>query len=147
MNGVPITFIGNVGQDPDLRFTPSGAAVVTLSVAVTPRRLDRESGKWVDGAATWYRCNAWRGLAENIAETVTKGMRVIVTGEIAARDWSNDKGEKGTSWEVLISGIGPELTWATAQVKRASRTGDQVPPPEDPWANSNSNTSNGEPPF
>lgn len=137
INGTQITIVGNVGQDPELRFTPSGAAVVTFSVAVTPRRLDRETGKWVDGAATWWRINAWRGLAENIAETLTKGQRVIVVGSVSARDWENKQnGEKGTSWEVLADAVGPDLTWATAKVTRAARKGDQVPPPDDPWASS-----------
>ena len=71
INGTQVTIVGNVGDDPELRFTPSGAAVVSFSVAVTPRRFDRESGKWIDGSATWYRVNAWRGLAENTAETLT----------------------------------------------------------------------------
>jgi single-strand DNA-binding protein len=147
MNGTQVTIVGNVGQDPELRFTPAGAAVVSLSVAVTPRRLDRESGKWIDGPATWYRVNAWRGLAENVAETIVKGMRVIVVGSIAARDWKNEKtGETGTAWEVLADAVGPDLTWATAKVHRASRKGDNVPPPEDPWA-TGSHAAGDEPPF
>ena len=147
MQGTQITIVGNVGSAPELQFTTAGVAVVTLSVAVTPRRLDRESGKWVDGAPTWYRVNAWRGLAENIAETIEKGMRVIVMGSIAARDWTNTQtNQSGTVWEVLAESVGPELTWATAKVFRASRKGDQVPPPQDPW-NSNGAATSENPPF
>lgn len=132
INGTQITIVGNVGQDPELRFTPSGAAVCTFSVAVTPRRFDKTTNKWVDGAATWYRVNAWRALGENAAETLTRGQRVIVVGSLAARDWTNEKsGEKGTSWEITADAIGPDLTWATAKVTRAKRDG--APMPEDPW--------------
>jgi single-strand DNA-binding protein len=135
INGTQITVVGNVGGDPELRFTPSGAAVATFSVAHTPRRFDKTANKWIDGTATWYRINAWRALGENIAETVTRGQRVIVVGTIAARDWVNEKtGEKGTSWEVTADAVGPDLTWATAKVTRAKRDG--TPMPEDPWGSS-----------
>lgn len=145
LNSTQITIVGNVGQEPELKFTPSGAAVVTLSVAVTPRRLDRETNKWTDAPATWYRVNAWRGLAENVAETISKGSRVIVVGSLSARDWKNDRGESGTVWEILADAIGPDLTWATAKVFRASRKGDAVPPPEDPWGTAPA--AGDEPPF
>ena len=138
INGTQITIVGNVGEDPELRFTPSGAAVVTFSVAVTPRRFDRTSNEWKDGDATWYRVNVWRHLAENVAETLTKGMRVVVVGNLAGRAWENkEKGTSGVSWEITADAIGPDLTWATAKVSKSSRRpGSDVPPPEDPWAGS-----------
>jgi len=140
INGTQVTIVGNVGQDPELRFTPAGVAVATFSVAVTPRRFDKATNKWVDGPATWYRTNAWRALGENAAETLTRGQRVIVVGSLAARDWTNEKtGEKGTSWEITADAIGPDLTWATAKVTRAKRDG--APMPEDPWGPGNGNGS------
>lgn len=140
INETRVTVVGNVGQDPELRFTPAGAAVATFSVAVTPRRLDRNTNKWVDGEATWYRVNAWRALGENIAETIRKGHRVIVVGNLAARNWKNDKGETGVSWEITAEAVGPDLTWSTATVTRAKRDG--VPMPADPWE---SNGNGGQP--
>ncbi len=138
INGTQITIVGNVGEDPELRFTPSGAAVATFSVAVTPRRFDRNTNEWKDGDATWYRVNVWRHLAENVAETLAKGMRVIVVGNLAARPWENkEKGTSGVSWEITADAIGPDLTWATAKVTKSSRRTDRdVPPPDDPWAGS-----------
>lgn len=138
INETRITVVGNVGEDPDLRFTPSGAAVATFSVAVTPRRKDPNTNEWKDGDATWYRVNVWRGLAENVAETIRKGMRVIVVGNLAARAWENkEKGTSGVSWEVTAEAVGPDLTWATAAVSKAARRpGSDVPTPDDPWAGS-----------
>lgn len=132
-NGLtPITIVGNLGGDPELRFTPSGAAVASFSVAVTPRRLNRETGAWEDGAATWWRVNAWRALAENCAESLTKGARVIVVGTVAAREWTDQKtSEKKTTFEIQADEIGPGLTFATATVTRSTKR-DQAPPPEDP---------------
>lgn len=143
INGTQITIVGNIGEDPELRFTPSGAAVATFSVAVTPRRFDRNTNEWKDGDATWYRVNVWRHLAENVAETLAKGMRVIVVGSLAARPWENkDKGTSGTSWEITADAIGPDLTWATAKVAKSAKRGDRdVPPPEDPWASSSSSSA------
>jgi single-strand DNA-binding protein len=97
--------------------------------------MNRETGKWEDGTATWYRCNAWGELGEHITETITKGARVIVVGTLEARDWAN--GDKsGTSWEINVEACGPDLTWATAKVSRAVKAGSgrDVPPPEDPWS-------------
>jgi single-strand DNA-binding protein len=137
INETRITVVGNIGDDPELRFTPSGAAVVSFSVAVTPRRKDPNTNEWKDGEATWYRVNAWRGLAENIAETIKRGMRVIVVGNLASRAWENkDKGTSGVAWEVTAEAVGPDLTWATASVSKAARRGSDVPPPDDPWAGS-----------
>jgi single-strand DNA-binding protein len=155
INGTQITVIGNVGQEPQLRFTPSGTAVASLSVAVTPRRQNRDTGKWEDGATTWWRVNAWRALAENVAETIAKGMPVVVVGTVAARDWSNDKGEKGTAWEILADSVAVDLRYATAKVTKSARHTDNVPPPEDPWHTPSNGTAapagegytEGEPPF
>lgn len=134
INGTQITVVGNLGGDPELRFTPSGAAVTSFSVAVTPRRLNRDTGKWEDMPATWWRVNAWRALAENVAESLTKGMSVVVVGTVSAREWTNEKtGEKGTAWEILADTVAADLRYATAKVTKATRRGDQVPPPEDPW--------------
>jgi single-strand DNA-binding protein len=115
-----INFVGNLGGDPELRFTPSGAAVVNFSVGVAERKKDGDN--WVDGETTWYRCNAWRTLAENIAESLTKGTRVVVTGTIKSRSYESRDGGKGVSWEVEVDSIGPDLRWATARVQRAERT-------------------------
>ena len=139
LNSTQISIVGNVGDDPELRFTPAGIAVCTFSVAVTPRKLDTSSNKWIDGEATWWRVNAWRELSEHIAASVTKGQRVIVIGNVASRKWTNDKtGESGTSWEITVEACGPDLTWATAKVTRSKRDG--APMPEDPWG---SGTENG----
>jgi single-strand DNA-binding protein len=120
-----ISFIGNLGGEPELRFTPSGAAVVNFSVGVAERKKDGDN--WVDGETTWYRCNAWRTLAENIAESLTRGARVVVTGTIKSRSYENREGGKGVSWEVEVDGIGPDLRFATAKVQRAERSGGGAP--------------------
>lgn len=140
INETRVTIVGNIGDDPELRFTPSGAAVATFSVACTPRRFDRAANEWKDGEATWYRVNVWRHLAENTAETLHKGDRVIVVGNLASRAWKNEqKGTEGVSWEITADAIGPDLTWATAKVSKSSRRTDRdVPPPDDPWAGSGS---------
>jgi len=134
MQGTPITIIGNLGNDPELRFTPSGAAVASFSVAVAEQRFNRETSKYEDSGTTWYRVNVWRSLAEGVAESLTKGMRVIVTGTIAGREWTDQKtNEKRVSWEIQATSAGPDLTWATAKVTRNTKNGgDQAPPPEDP---------------
>jgi single-strand DNA-binding protein len=144
INETRVTIVGNLGEDPELRFTPSGAAVATFSVAVTPRRFDKTKNEWTDGAATWYRVNVWRALAENTAETLTKGQRVIVVGTLAARPWKNEtKGTEGVSWEITAEAIGPDLTWATAKVTKSAKHngGRDVPPPDDPWASSGTASS------
>lgn len=116
-----ISFVGNLGGDPELRFTPSGAAVTNFSVAVVERR--RDGDQWVDGETTWYRCNAWRSLAENIAESLTKGTRVVVVGTLKSRAYQTNDGENRLAWEVEVDAVGPELRFATARVQRAERSG------------------------
>jgi single-strand DNA-binding protein len=132
MNGTEITIVGNVGNDPELRFTPGGAAVATFSVAVAERKMNPETGKFEDDGATWWRVSAWRSLAEGLAESVSKGTRVMVHGTVRSREWTDPKtGEKRTSWEIQAIHAGPELTWATAKVSRNEKSG-RGPAPTDP---------------
>jgi single-strand DNA-binding protein len=130
INSTQITITGNMGSDAELRYTPTGTPVVTFSVAVAQRKYDKESGKWADAGTTWYRVNAWRDLAEHCAESLTRGTRVIVMGALASRDWT-DGDKRGTSWEITADAIGAELTYATATVRKTSRSA--VPLPPDPW--------------
>jgi single-strand DNA-binding protein len=118
-----ITVVGNLTADPELRFTPSGAAVANFTVASTPRIYDRQSGEWKDGEALFLRCNIWREAAENVAESLTRGARVIVQGRLKQRSFETREGEKRTVVEVEVDEIGPSLRYATAKVNKASRTG------------------------
>ena len=118
-----ITVIGNLTADPELRFTPSGAAVANFTVASTPRIFDRQSNEWKDGEALFLRCNIWREAAENVAESLTRGSRVIVTGRLKQRSFETREGEKRTVVEVEVDEIGPSLRYATAKVNKASRSG------------------------
>ncbi|MDT5094586.1 MAG: single-strand DNA-binding protein [Mycobacterium sp.] len=118
-----ITVVGNLTADPELRFTPSGAAVANFTVASTPRIYDRQSGEWKDGEALFLRCNIWREAAENVAESLTRGSRVIVTGRLKQRSFETREGEKRTVFEVEVDEIGPSLRYATAKVNKASRGG------------------------
>ena len=116
-----ITVIGNLTNDPELRFTPSGAAVAGFTVASTPRTLDRESNQWKDGDPLFLRCSVWRQYAENVAESLTKGMQVIVQGRLKQRSYETREGEKRTVVELDVDEIGPCLKFATAKVTRATR--------------------------
>jgi single-strand DNA-binding protein len=116
-----ITVVGNLTADPELRFTPSGAAVANFTVASTPRTLDRQSGEWKDGEALFMRCNIWRQPAENVAETLTRGMRVMVTGRLRQRSFETREGEKRTVVELEVDEVGPSLRYATAKVNKTSR--------------------------
>ena len=118
-----ITVVGNLTADPELRFTPSGAAVANFTVASTPRIYDRQSGEWKDGEALFLRCNIWREAAENVAESLTRGARVIVTGRLKQRSFETREGEKRTVVEVEVDEIGPSLRYATAKVNKAGRGG------------------------
>jgi single-strand DNA-binding protein len=118
-----ITVVGNLTADPELRFTPSGAAVANFTVASTPRIFDRQSSEWKDGDALFLRCNIWREAAENVAESLTRGARVIVTGRLKQRSFETREGEKRTVFEVEVDEIGPSLRYATAKVNKASRSG------------------------
>jgi single-strand DNA-binding protein len=118
-----ITVVGNLTADPELRFTPSGAAVANFTVASTPRTLDRQTNEWKDGEALFLRCNIWRQAAENVAETLTRGMRVMVQGRLKQRSFETREGEKRTVVELEVDEVGPSLRYATAKVNRASRGG------------------------
>src|ERR687885_1906683 len=116
-----ITVVGNLTADPELRFTPSGAAVANFTVASTPRLLDRATGEWKDGEALFLRCNIWRQAAENVAESLTRGARVIVSGRLKQRSYDTREGEKRTVIELEVDEVGPSLRYATAKVNRVSR--------------------------
>ena len=116
-----ITLVGNLTNDPELRFTPSGSAVANFTVASTPRTFDRQSNEWKDGETLFLRASVWREAAENVAETLTKGMRVIVQGRLKSRSYETKEGEKRTVMELEVDEIGPSLRYATAKVTKASR--------------------------
>ena len=118
-----ITVVGNLTADPELRFTPSGAAVASFTVASTPRIYDRQSGEWKDGEALFLRCSIWREAAENVAESLTRGARVIVSGRLKQRSFETKEGEKRTVMELEVDEIGPSLKYATAKVNKAGRSG------------------------
>jgi single-strand DNA-binding protein len=120
-----ITLIGNLTADPELRFTPSGHAVATFTVASTPRTLDRQTNEWKDGEALFVRCEVWRQYAENVTESLQKGMRVVVTGRLRNRSYETTSGEKKTSLELEIDEVGPALRYATAKVTRVASSGGQ----------------------
>ena len=159
-----ITMIGNLVDDPELRFTPSGAAVAKFRVASTPRYLDKATNEWKYGESLFLQCQIWRQAAENVAESLTKGMRVILSGRLKQRSYETKEGEKRTVFEVEVDEVGPSLRSATAKVTRAQRaaganSGFSAPAAEsfndDPWAASTSTPSAGgwatttsdEPPF
>ena len=118
-----ITLIGNLVDDPELRFTPSGAAVASFRVASTPRTYDRASGEWKDGETLFLTCSAWRQLGENVAESLTRGSRVIVQGRLKQRSYETREGEKRTVFEIDVDEVGPSLRSATAKVTRTTRSG------------------------
>ena len=134
-----ITVVGNLTADPELRFTPSGAPVANFTVASTPRNFDKQSGEWKDGDALFLNCAVWRQAAENVAESLTKGMRVIVQGRLRQRSYETREGEKRTVFECEVEEIGPALKYATAKVTRSSGGSGGA----DPWASAQSE----EPPF
>lgn len=154
-----ITVIGNLTSDPDLRFTPNGAAVANFTVASTPRTFDRQANEWRDGDAMFLNCSVWRQYAENVAESLTKGMRVIVTGRLKSRSYETREGEKRTVFEIDVDEVGPALRYATAKVTRSQNgggsgnggggnwqgnQGGQAPQQSsDPWASSGSNNAGG----
>lgn len=144
-NETTITVIGNLVEDPALRFAPSGAAVANFTVASTPRAFDRQSNEWKDGDTLFLNCSVWRQAAENCAETLSKGMRVIVQGRLKSRTYETREGEKRTVFEVEVEEVGPSLLRATAKVTRATsgaQPGRQPaarqpagrPQAADPWA-------------
>src|SRR5207342_3194507 len=116
-----ITVVGNLTADPELRFTPSGAAVASFTVASTPRTFDRQSNEWKDGEALFLRCSIWRQAAENVAESLQRGMRVVVTGRLKQRSFETREGEKRTVIELDVDEIGPSLKYATAKINKTQR--------------------------
>src|SRR5688500_1042417 len=140
-----ITVVGNLVDDPELRFTPSGAAVANFRIASTPRTFDKQSNEWKDGDALFLSCSVWRQAAENVAESLQKGMRVVVQGRLKSRQYETREGEKRTVFEIDVDEVGPSLKYATAKVTRAQRSGGGgyggnqgggSPGQPDPWASS-----------
>src|SRR3954464_11532606 len=138
-----ITVVGNLVDDPELRFTPSGAAVANFRIASTPRVMDRQSNEWKDGDALFLSCSVWRQAAENVAESLQKGMRVVVQGRLKQRQYETREGEKRTVIELEVEEVGPALKYATAKVTRTTRQGGgggysggggQQGGGDDPWA-------------
>jgi single-strand DNA-binding protein len=118
-----ITIVGNLVDDPELRFTPSGAAVAAFRIASTPSRFNKEAQKWEDGESLFLRCSVWRQAAENVAESLQRGMRVIVQGRLKQREWETKEGEKRTSYEIDVDEVGPSLKFASAKVTKTQRGG------------------------
>jgi single-strand DNA-binding protein len=118
-----LTIIGNLTSDPELRWTPSGAAVASFTIASTPRTLDRQTQEWKDGEALFLRCSVWREAAENVAESLTRGSRVMAQGRLKQRSFETKEGEKRTVVELEVDEIGPSLRYATATVAKAARSG------------------------
>ena len=136
-----ITVVGNLVDDPELRFTPSGAAVANFRIASTPRTFDRQANEWKDGDALFLSCSVWRQAAENVAESLQKGMRVVAQGRLKARSYETREGEKRTVMELDVDEVGPSLKYATAKVARVQRSGgggygSQGGGGDDPWASS-----------
>ena len=158
-----ITVVGNLTDDPELRFTSSGVAVANFTVASTPRSFDKQSGEWKDGDALFLRCSIWRQAAENVAESLQKGARVVVQGRLKQRSYETREGEKRTVYELDVDEVGPSLRYATAKVTKVTRSGGgfgggsgdgggggggnaSAAPADDPWATA-APTSSDEPPF
>jgi single-strand DNA-binding protein len=160
-NETIITIVGNLTADPELRFTPSGAAVASFTIASTPRTYDRNTNEWKDGEALFLRCSIWRQAAENVAESLTRGMRVIASGRLKQRSFETREGEKRTVVELDVDEIGPSLRYATAKVNRTQRGStsggfgssgtESSTPADDPWGSAPPSTGGGgfsdEPPF
>jgi len=134
-----LTVVGNLVSDPELRFTPGGVALVKFTIASTPRRFDRESGQWKDGDPLFLTCTAWRDMAENIAESLTKGTRVVVSGRLNLSRWETPEGDKRSAYGLDVDEVGPSLRFAQAKVSKMSRnrSGDGFTPdaaPDDAWS-------------
>src|SRR5437763_11300881 len=151
-----ITLVGNLVDDPELRFTPSGAAVAKFRIASTPRILDKATNEWKDGESLFLSCNVWRQAAENVAESLQRGMRVMVQGRLKQRSYETKEGEKRTVYEIEADEVGPSLKLATAKVNKTSRGagtgggfggGAASGAAEDPWASAPSGGFSDEPPF
>ncbi|MEV0150045.1 MULTISPECIES: single-stranded DNA-binding protein [unclassified Nonomuraea] len=147
-NDIVITITGNLTEDPELRFTPTGDAVARFRVASTPRFVDRHTNEWKDGNSLFMTCNVWRGQAENVAESLKRGMRVIVEGRLKMRSYETTEGEKRTVYELEVIEVGPSLRNATAAVTRTKNGQTPAPGPapmQDSWATTFPERSNVEP--
>lgn len=162
-----ITLVGNLVDDPELRFTPSGAAVAKFRIASTPRFLDKSTNEWKDGESLFLTCNVWRQAAENVAESLQRGMRVILQGRLKQRSYETKEGEKRTVYEVEVDEVGPSLRNATAKINKTTRSGGGgfggggqaggfnggggsgggAPAAEDPWATPAGGGFSDDPPF
>lgn len=117
-----VTLVGNITDDPELRFTPSGAAVANFTVAVN-RRYKNQDGQWEDKLDGFFRCNCWRDMAENVAESLKKGSRVVVVGRLQQRSWDDQEGNKRSAFEIQVDEVGPSLRWASASITKSQRSG------------------------
>jgi single-strand DNA-binding protein len=161
---INVTVVGNLTNDPELRFTPSGAAVASFTIASNSRYLDKTTNEWKDGEPVYMRCSVWRQYAENVAESLTRGTRVIATGRLKQRSYETREGEKRTVFEVDVQEIGPSLKYATAKVTKASRGGGggsfgggggaaaddpwaSAAPAGDSWGGGSAKAASDEPPF
>ena len=151
---INVTVVGNLTNDPELRFTPSGADVASFTVATSSRYLDKTTNEWKDGEPTYLRCSVWRQYAENVAESLTKGTRVIVSGKLKQRSYETREGEKRTVMEVEVEDVGPALRYATAKINRVQRSdggistgGANSVPSDDPWSTGAPAANFAEPPF
>lgn len=118
-----VTIVGNLTQDPEMRFTPNGVAMVSLSIAVNRRRFNRDTNSWEDGDASFFNATCWRDLAENVSESLRKGTRVVITGSLKQRSWETQEGDRRSVVDIQVDEIGPSLKWATATVTRIPRGG------------------------
>lgn len=157
-NDTTITVVGNLTNDPEMRFTPSGSAVANFTIASTPKQFDKQAGEFKDGETLFLRCSIWREAAENVAESLQKGMRVVVQGRLKSRSYDTKEGQKQTVIELEVEEIGPSLRWASAKVTRTQR-GDrntqqantsqgwggqqQTAPADDPWGAPSGGNSGG----
>ncbi|MFE0460744.1 single-stranded DNA-binding protein [Kitasatospora sp. NPDC058965] len=130
----PITIVGNLTDDPELRFTPAGVQMAKFTIASTPRVFDRNSNQWRDGTALFLRATCWREIAEHAADSLTKGMRVVATGRLVQHNWQNEQGENRSMLGLDVEEIGPSLRWATAKVTRTQRANGPATPAADPWS-------------
>ena len=161
---VQVTIVGNLVADVELRFTPNGQAVASFRVASTPRYKDQQSGEWKDGESLFLTCNVWRQAAENVAESLQRGMRVIVQGRLKQRSYETREGEKRTVYEIEADDVGPSLKSATAKVNKTQRQGGNQSggfgqqggqqssqggsqPADDPWATGGGGGFSDSPPF
>lgn len=131
-NETPISIAGNLTGDPELKFTPAGVALCRFTVASTPRRYDKDTGKWVDGESMFLTCTVWRQAAEHAAESLAKGLRVLVVGRLRQHHWQDDAGQHRSMFGVDVDEVGPSLLFATAKVTRAVRGSTR--PAEDAWS-------------